>query len=30
LKPGRHQVLILARDGEGLTANRIWHFRVRR
>jgi hypothetical protein len=30
LEPGRHRVLILARDGEGLTATRLWNFRVRR
>jgi len=30
LASGRHEVLILVRDGEGLMASRIWGFRVRR
>lgn len=28
LDPGRHTVLVVARDGQGLSANRFWGFRV--
>ena len=28
LDRGRHTVLIVARDGQGLSANRFWGFRV--
>lgn len=30
LKPGRHTVLIVARDGGGLSASKIWGFGIRR